>query len=252
MPRFCGQSGALSGILAFKQYFLGTELDETVYHVLLEGRTVGPYDRRTIVGMRIKKTLTSDHVLISTGGAQLTVAELIGQRPARQFNPDRSGSLSVVRATYAASLLEVDGRGMEIPRFKGEVQARVQGDVLRIAGRFRQRLRWQEDRVKIPLKDVVHARVNGSQVNLWLRNAQESALQRISLELFTPETAGELIDWLPVATPFREPAAPAQGLRDDVLALPEESASSGLWVAVAGATLVVVLMLMVLLLRRGY
>lgn len=28
----------------------------SIYHVLLEGRTVGPYDRRTIVGMRIKKT----------------------------------------------------------------------------------------------------------------------------------------------------------------------------------------------------
>ena len=27
----------------------------TVYHVLLEGRSMGPYDRRTIVGMCIKK-----------------------------------------------------------------------------------------------------------------------------------------------------------------------------------------------------
>jgi len=35
-------------------------VDQTIYHVLLEGRKVGPYDRRTIVGMRIKKTLTSD------------------------------------------------------------------------------------------------------------------------------------------------------------------------------------------------
>ena len=30
---------------------------------MLEGRQVGPYDRRTIVGMRIKNTLTSDHLL---------------------------------------------------------------------------------------------------------------------------------------------------------------------------------------------
>jgi hypothetical protein len=228
-------------------------VDETVYHVLLEGRTVGPYDRRTIVGMRIKKALTSDHVLISTGGAQLTVADLIGQRPTRQFNPDRSGSFSVVRATYAASLLEVDGPGMDIPKFKDEVQARVQGDVLRLAGRFRKRLGWKEDRVKIPLNDVVHARVRGSQVDLWLRNAQETRLQRIALELFTPETAGELVDWLPAATPFVEPAEPASGptLRDDVMesAVP---APSGLWVAVGGAMLVVALMLMVLLMRRGY
>jgi hypothetical protein len=229
-------------------------VDETVYHVLLEGRTVGPYDRRTIVGMRIKKALTSDHVLISTGGAQLTVADLIGQRPARQFNPDRSGSFSVVRATYAASLLEVDGPGMHIPRFKDEVQARVQGDVLRIAGRFRKGLVWKEDRVKVPLKDVVHARVKGSQVDLWLRNEQVTRLQRIALELFTPETAGELVDWLPAATPFVVPAEPARepALQDDVMELPAASTSNGLWVAVAGVTVVVALMLMVLLLRRGH
>jgi hypothetical protein len=245
---------ALSGILAIKRYFVGTEVDETVYHVLLEGRSVGPYDRRTIVGMRIKKTLTSNHVLISTGGAQLTVADLIGQRPAQQFKPDRSGSFSVVRATFAASLLEVDGPGMAIPKFKDEVQARVQGDVLRIAGRFRKGLGWKEDRVKIPLKDVVHARVKGSQVELWLRNSQETQLQRIALELFMPETAGELVDWLPAATPFVEPAELAHGptLRDDIMELPAASASSGLWVAVAGVMAVAALMLMVLLMRRGY
>jgi hypothetical protein len=127
--------------------------------------------------------------------------------------------------------------------------------VLRIAGRFRRRLRWHEDRVKIPLKDVVHARVNGSQVNLWLRNAQEARLQRISLELFTHETAGELVDWLPVATPFPEMAASDQGPTPQdggVLAMSVDSAPNGLWVAIAGATLVVALMLVVLLLRRGY
>jgi hypothetical protein len=229
-------------------------VDETVYHVLLEGHTVGPYSRRTIVGMRIKKTLTSKDVLISTGGAQLTVADLIGQRPARQFNADQSGSFSVVRATYAASLLEVDGPGLAIPDFKDEVQARVQGDVLRIAGRFRKRLGWKEDRVKIALKDVVHARVTGSQVDLWLRNAQEPRLQRIALELFTPESAGELVGWLPAATPFVEPVERPRepALQGDILELSSGSTSGGLWVAVAGVTLVVALMLMVLLMRRGY
>ena len=229
-------------------------MDETVYHVLLEGRTVGPYDRRTIVGMRIKKTLTSKDVLISTGGAQLTVADLIGQRPAQQFNADRSGSFSVVRATYAASLLEVEQPGLAIPNFKDEIQVRVQGDVLRIAGRFRKGLGWKEDRVKISLNDVVHARVTGSQVDLWLRNAQETRLQRIALELFTPGTASELVEWLPAATPFVEPVErPRQPvLQDDIMELSSGSASGGLWVAVAGVTLVVALMLMVLLMRRGY
>ena len=181
-------------------------MDKTVYHVLLEGRTVGPYDRRTIVGMRIKKALTSEHVLIGTDGTKLTVADLIHQRRPTPFNPDRSGSFSTVQATYSASLLDVEGGGIEIPRFRGEIEARVQSDVLRLAGRFRQKFSWKEDRIKIPLKDVVHARVNGSQVDLWLRSTESAKLQRIGLELFTHESAGELVDWLPLATPFPEPA----------------------------------------------
>jgi len=220
-------------------------VDETVYHVLLEGRTVGPYDRRTIVGMRIKKTLTSDHVLISTEGAQLTVADLIGQRPAQPFHPERSGGFSIVQATFSASLLEVDGPGMAIPKFKDEIQARVQGDVLRLAGRFRQGLRWKEDRVKIFLKDVVHARVRGSQIELWLRNGSESPLQRVALELFTPESAGELADWLPAATPFPEPAAATGAAASSVVS------HSGLWVAALGMATAMALMLMVLVLKRG-
>ena len=234
--------GAFSGILTFKQYFVGTELDETVYHVLLQGRTVGPYDRRTIVGMRIKKTLASDDVLISEGGAQLTVADLIGQRPSQQFNPDRSASLSVVRATYSAHLVEADRRGQAIPRFKDEVQARVQENVLRLAGRFRQGLRWKEGRVKISLKDVVHARVTGSQAELWLRNSHNARLQRIALELFTPETAAEFVDWMPAATPFPDEAAATSGSTAAAAA----ASSRGMWTAAAALVLLMALLVLVL------
>ena len=217
-----------------------------MYHVLLEGRKVGPYDRRTIVGMRIKKTLTSEHVLIGTDGSTLTVAQLIGQHPpAPAFNPDRSGSFSVVQATFTAALLEVQGKGVPIPRFKGEVEARVQGDVMRIAGRFRRGLGWKEDRVKLVLKDVVHARVKGSQVELWMRPAQPgAAMQRVCMELFSPESAGELVDWLPVATPWPENAPGAKADHKMLLL-------SGLGLAVV-VVILVVLILVVLLQRRVY
>jgi hypothetical protein len=224
-------------------------VDQTIYHVLLEGRTVGPYDRRTIVGMRIKKTLSSEHVLIGTDGAQLTVADLIRQRRPTPFNPERSGSFSVVQATYAASLLEVEGRGMDIPRFKGEIEARVQGEVLRLAGRFRRGLGCKEDRVKIVLKDVVHARVRNSQVELWLRTGKAEKLQRLALELFTPEAAGELVQWLPAATAFPEPAA--AGAVDTTPDVRVSSAHS-LFIAMAAIAVVVGLMVTVLLVRRVY
>jgi hypothetical protein len=220
-------------------------VDETIYHVVLEGRKVGPYDRRTIVGMRIKETLTSDHVLIGADGAQLTVGELIGKRPAKPFSADRSGSFSVVHATFTASVLEVQGRGLAIPRFKGEVEARVQADVLRISGRFRHGLGWKEGRVKIPLKDAVHARVEGSQVSLWLRPPQPGgALQRVALELFTPEAAGELVEWFHSATPWPGGAAVAAptGRSNDKVLL---AAGAGL----GGAVAVIVVLILVALAR---
>jgi hypothetical protein len=221
---------------------VGTELDETVYHVLLQGRTIGPYDRRTIVGMRVKKTLASDDVLVGAGGAQLTVADLLGERPARQFNSDRSASLSIVRATYGVLLLDVDGPGLMIPKFRDEVQARVQGDVLRLAGRFRHGLRWKEDRVKIGLKAIVHIRVKGSQVELWLRTPQQKRLQRIALELFTPETAAEFVDWLPAATPLPDEATAASGAKAPAAG----STSREGWAAAGGLILLAALLVLVL------
>ena len=221
----------------------------SIYHVLLEGRTVGPYDRRTIVGMRIKKTLTSDHVLINKHGSRLTVADLIEARPAGAFSPKRSGSFSRVQATYSASVVETQGRGLRIPKFKGEVEARIQGDVLRIAGLARKGLQWKDERVKIVLGDVIHARIQGTRVDLSLRTGRGDSLQRIALEMVTPDAAGELVEWLPAATPPPDPtqAEPAARAR-----LPM---GKGLWGAVLGITLVAGLMLVLLaqlVSRRGH
>jgi hypothetical protein len=191
--------------------------------------------------MRIKTTLTSDHVLIGANGTQTTVGELIGHRPIKPFNADRSGSFSLVHATFAASILELEGKGVPIPSFKGEIEARVQADVLRLAGRFRHGLGWKEDRIKIPLKDVVHARVSGSRVDVWLRPAQPGArMQRLSLEMFTHEAAGELVDWFHDATPWPAPTAAAR--REDKL----------LWLTgagLAGAVTVIVVLIAVAVLQ---
>jgi hypothetical protein len=180
------------------------------YHVVLEGRRVGPYDRRTIVGMRIKQTLSSDHVLIDSQGTQLTVADLLAQRDAGRpsFNPSQSGAFSIVKGTYSAALAGVSGRGVAIPDFRGEMEVRVQSDVLRLAGRCRQMFGTRDTRIKIPLTLLAMGQAQGSRVDLWLRSATdvvvtaESPLQRLSLDLFSPETARELLAALPpMATP---------------------------------------------------
>jgi hypothetical protein len=182
-------------------------LDKPVYHVVLEGRTLGPYDRRTIVGMRVRKTLASDNVLVDASGGRLTVGELVrGQPPDPPFEPSRgegSGSYSVIQATHPASLVEVEGKGYAIPPFKGEIEVRVQTRVLRLAGRFREGVNWKEDRVKFPLEDIAHARLRGSVVDLWVRTAAaRQGLQRLTLEMFTPEAAGELTEKLTHTAPW--------------------------------------------------
>jgi hypothetical protein len=112
---------------------------------------------------------------------------------------------------------------------------------LRIAGRFRKGLGWKEDRVKLPLKDIIHASARGSQVELGLRVADGSGLQALRLELFTADTAAELVGRLPAATAW------PQGQLPDVVV-----ARSMPWLLVGGAALVAGVVLAVVLAWRLY
>ena len=224
-----------------------TREQATVYHVLLQGRSMGPYDRRTIVGMCIKKTLGGDTELLDSHGARLTVADLLAERsPQNTFNGTRSGSFSfsVVQATFTAALLQVRGRGFAIPQFRGEVEVRVQAGMLRVAGRHRRGLLWRDDRVKLPLKAFVHARIVGSRVDLWLRpeGANPSTeLQQVSMELFSSEAAGALVEWMPVATPPPTSLVPHAVQSGDGRYL--------VWIAVIGVVTVVALAALILAVR---
>jgi hypothetical protein len=243
MATFCGNRARSSAILEAGSRW-GTKVEDSAYHVLLAGRKVGPYDRRTIVGMRIKKALTSDHVLIARDGAQMTVADLIRKPAPENFNANRSSVFSLVQATYTAALVSVGRGALDIPRFKGETEARVQSDVLRIAGRFRRGFRWKDGRIKIPLNDIMHARINGSQAELWIRAPASTNLQHVVLELFAPSAAGDFVEWLPSATAYPGPvAAPANNAG-------AASSLHGLWIAIGSVALVVGVMLAVLLWPR--
>ena len=194
--------------------------------------------------MRIKKALTSDHVLVGTDGTQLTVGDLIGRPAPENFNANRSGVFSLVQATFTAALVSAERRGLAIPRFKGEVEARVQSDVLRLAGRFRHGFGWKDGRIKIPLNDIVHARINGSLAELWIRVTATEKLQHVVLELFTAPAAGDFVEWLPNATAYPEPV---------VAPLDKRAAGAGqhgLWIAIGSIAVVIGVMLAVVLWPR--
>ena len=216
-------------------------MDHPLYHVLLQGRRVGPYDRRTIVGMRIKKTLTSADVVVAGNGQHFTVADLVKMgRPDGGFEASRSGSYSVVQAVHSAALVEA--RGVAMPKFKDEIEVRLQTKALRLAGRFRTGLVWKEDRVKIPLSELVHARAHGSVVELALRQGGAGKLQRLVLELFTHEAAADLVAALPQLAPW--PEATTVGMATSGAPNPM------VWGAVVGTALVVSAVLVWVLTHR--
>jgi hypothetical protein len=210
-------------------------LDETLYHVMLEGRQVGPYDRRTIIGMRVRKALADDSVLIDAQGRRATVAELVrGERAAQPFDATRSGTYSSVKAGYEAELMACDRAG-PLPRFEGPLEVRVQSAVLRIAGR----LKGKDDRVKIPYADVAHIRVKDRFVELWLKG-EGKRLQAVTLALYSPELATEFAQWLTDASP--PPAAVVTAARVPV--------PYGIVIGVAGAVIAIVGVVIALTLKR--
>jgi hypothetical protein len=206
-------------------------VQDSTYHVLLDGAQVGPYDRRTIVGMRIRKALGSRDVVVAADGRRLTVRDLVRRPEADSALPaSRTASRSVVQAIHAASLVEVDGAGCcEVPPFRGELQLRVQTRALRIEGRWRQGRAWKQDRLKIPLEQVVHAGLRGSLVDLGLRTEAGAALQRLTLDLRTPQAAGEFAASLTGATAW--PFDPVPRSRPGIQRLA--------WAGVAGVAVLV-------------
>jgi hypothetical protein len=223
-------------------------LEPKAYHVLHDGRRMGPYDRRTIVGLRIKKTLSSAHQLEASDGSRLTVAQLLGRpAPPEDFNAMHSGAYSSARHVCNGGFIESEPGRIEIPGFRGEVEVRVHPDFLRIAGSYRAGRAIKDGRVKLALKDIAFARRGGSRLDLWLRgDAAAEPMQRLALDMFSDEAAGELLQWLPDARPWPHgDANQAPAFRANA------SVSPLLWAAVFGIALVAGFVLWVAL-RRSY
>lgn len=212
-------------------------MQDSVYHVLVDGGRLGPFDRRTIIGMRVRKALRGGDLVVGPDGRQRAVRDLVraprGDAPAQ---PERSGSYSVVQAIHAATLVDTAGGGCcEVPAFTGELEVRVQTRVLRIEGRLREGLSTRQDRLKIPLEHVVHAGRRDSIVDLGLRAEAAAATQRLTLDLLTPEAAKEFAGSLPNVTAWpAEPvrAKPSATRRGQAMAFAGVAAVVGLVTAV--------------------
>lgn len=149
------------------------------YALVVEGRKVGPFDRRTVIGMRVKKMLEGHQVLIRDDGLQMTVAELVADRLEMADAPVRglaspappaasSGVWPVFVVNFGGNALRAGAFG-----FCGVGEMRYQGDLLRMTGQRRDGLlSMSEDRIKLPLSALQSVRYQGNSVEFLLKPDQ--------------------------------------------------------------------------------
>jgi hypothetical protein len=126
------------------------------YHLLVGDRQLGPYDRKTIVGMRIKKLIDDNLKVKRSDSHWMSVAQLIADR----FEMADAESLHKHEVSPPASgiwptfLMDCGGNFMKPGAFGfiGKGELRFQGDFLRLtANRKSGFMSTKQDRVKLPL-----------------------------------------------------------------------------------------------------
>jgi hypothetical protein len=132
------------------------------YLILLPDKQVGPFDRRTIIGMRIKKLLDNNAPLRRSDGLGLTVAQLMmdrfemadAQGPSAAEGVMASGLLPTFAVDFGGNWCSAGAMG-----FVGKGELRFQGDVLRISGLRKGPLfSSRQDRVKLPMAAITSAK----------------------------------------------------------------------------------------------
>lgn len=141
------------------------------YHLLIGDRQLGPYDRKTIVGMRIKKLIDNDSHVNRTDGHEMTVAQLLADR----FEMADAESLQKFAAAPPASgiwptfLMNCGGSLMRpgALSFIGRGELRFQGDFLRLtANRKSGLISTRQERTRLPFDALISATVHAKLVDV--------------------------------------------------------------------------------------
>lgn len=133
------------------------------YRLLLQNKQIGPFDRRTVVGMRMKKLLPKETQVMRSDGLMMTVAQLLADR--REKTDLATGRVPVMpglaSALWPTFTVDFGGSWLRAGVFGlvGKGELRCQDDVLRVTGQ-RKSLLWgsQLERFKIALTDIVRVR----------------------------------------------------------------------------------------------
>lgn len=127
------------------------------YFVMVDGRKLGPFDKRTITGMRVKKILTSEQQVYDENGRITTVQELISSATtAGRFESSAPLSTGLVFPKFTVHFLKPPADAYSEESFEGLGELRVQPDVLRVSGMARSGV-WDKPRdyrIKVPRKHI--------------------------------------------------------------------------------------------------
>ena len=141
------------------------------YHLSIGDHPLGPYDRRTIVGMRIKNLIENNIAVRRSDGHQMTVAQLLADRfemadadslKSQAISPPASGIWPTFLMNCGGNLMRPGALG-----FIGKGELRFQGDHLRLtANRKNGMISTRQARSKLPITALLFATVHASQADV--------------------------------------------------------------------------------------
>ncbi len=138
------------------------------YQLLVGERPLGPYDRRTIVGMRIRSLIDGELRVKRSDGHVMTVAQLLADRfeMADAESLDRYVAAPPASGVWPTFLIDCGGSFLKPGAlgFIGKGELRFQGDFLRItANRKSGMVSTRNERSKVILRGIASAAVDPQQ-----------------------------------------------------------------------------------------
>ena len=175
------------------------------YSLFVNGKPLGPYERRMIVGMSVKKVITGENMLWRDDGVEMSVEQLIQDRDESTMasvahdhlalstlGPPSSGMWPQFSVRYGGSAMKPGAWG-----FSGNGQVSYHGDELRFKGQRRNKnlgmSRYEES---LPLSAIAQAQCMACILQISLQpglafgESNEDTL--LALEFATPQEANEL------------------------------------------------------------
>ncbi len=180
------------------------------YSLFVNGKSLGPYERRMIVGMRVKEIVTDDQIVFRHDGLDMTVAQLLldreeSTRPApaspellsvNMFGAPSSGMWPQFNVRFGGGPIKPGALG-----FSGGGQVSYQGDVLKVTGNRRNKnLGMSKQEEKLPTRAVASSLVAGNVVEIFLKPGlifiESVEGTPVRLECATEEEASEMWELL--------------------------------------------------------